>query len=48
MPYNCLHAFHAAGLSRAGQTYFPVTAASPVESFIELAASYPVFELLPD
>ncbi len=28
------------------QRYFPVAAGSPVESFVELAGSYPVFELL--
>jgi deazaflavin-dependent oxidoreductase (nitroreductase family) len=28
------------------QRYFPVPAGSPVESFAELAGSYPVFELL--
>jgi len=28
------------------QRYFPVAAGSPVESFVELAESYPVFELL--
>jgi deazaflavin-dependent oxidoreductase (nitroreductase family) len=31
---------------REVQTYFPVTAGSPVEAFVELAASYPAFELL--
>jgi deazaflavin-dependent oxidoreductase (nitroreductase family) len=28
------------------QRYFPVAAGSPVESFVEVAESYPVFELL--
>ena len=28
------------------QRYFPVAAGSPVESFVEVAGSYPVFELL--
>jgi deazaflavin-dependent oxidoreductase (nitroreductase family) len=28
------------------QTYFPVAAGSPVEAFVALAGSYPVFELL--
>jgi len=28
------------------QRYFPVAAGSPVESFVEVARSYPVFELL--
>jgi deazaflavin-dependent oxidoreductase (nitroreductase family) len=28
------------------QRYFPVAAGSPVEAFVELTASYPVFELL--
>jgi len=28
------------------QRYFPVPAGSPVEAFVELAASYPAFELL--
>lgn len=32
---------------REVQTYFPVPAGSPPESFRELAASYPAFELLP-
>lgn len=31
---------------REVQTYFPVPAGSPVESFIAIAASYPAFELL--
>jgi deazaflavin-dependent oxidoreductase (nitroreductase family) len=31
---------------REVQTYFPVAAGSPVEDFIELAASYPAFELV--
>ena len=29
------------------QRYFPVPAGSPPEAFVELAARYPVFELLP-
>jgi deazaflavin-dependent oxidoreductase (nitroreductase family) len=33
---------------REVQTYFPVTAGSPVEDFAEIAANYPVFELLAD
>lgn len=32
---------------REVQTYFPITAGSPPEAFVELAASYPAFELLP-
>ena len=28
------------------QTYFPVAAGSPPEAFVELAGSYPVFELV--
>lgn len=32
---------------REVQRYFPVPAGSPVESFRELATSYPAFELLP-
>ncbi len=28
------------------QRYFPVAAGSPVESFVEVAGSYPVFELV--
>ena len=31
---------------REVQGYFPVVAGSPVESFVELTGSYPVFELL--
>ena len=31
---------------REVQRYFPVAAGSPVESFVELTGSYPVFELL--
>jgi deazaflavin-dependent oxidoreductase (nitroreductase family) len=31
---------------REVQGYFPVAAGSPVESFVELTGSYPVFELL--
>jgi deazaflavin-dependent oxidoreductase (nitroreductase family) len=31
---------------REVQRYFPVAAGSPAESFVELAGSYPVFELL--
>ena len=30
------------------QRYFPVPAGSPPESFAQLAANYPVFELLPE
>ena len=33
---------------REVQGYFPVVAGSPVEAFVELSASYPVFELLAD
>jgi hypothetical protein len=29
------------------QRYFSVAAGSPVETFVELTANYPVFELLP-
>lgn len=32
---------------REVQRYFPVAAGSPLESFRELASSYPAFELLP-
>ncbi|MGA2347264.1 MAG: nitroreductase/quinone reductase family protein [Candidatus Sulfotelmatobacter sp.] len=32
---------------REVQRYFPVAAGSPLESFPELASSYPAFELLP-
>ncbi len=32
---------------REVQTYFPVPAGSPVTAFVELAANYPAFELLP-
>ena len=32
---------------REVQRYFPVAAGSPREDFVELAASYPAFELLP-
>ena len=32
---------------REVQTYFPVPAGSPVESFRELVADYPAFELIP-
>ena len=31
---------------REVQRYFPVAAGSPVEGFVELTGSYPVFELL--
>jgi deazaflavin-dependent oxidoreductase (nitroreductase family) len=31
---------------REVQRYFPVAAGSPVEAFVEVSASYPVFELL--
>jgi deazaflavin-dependent oxidoreductase (nitroreductase family) len=33
---------------REVQRYFPVPAGSPAESFVEVAASYPAFELLPN
>lgn len=33
---------------REVQRYFPVPAASPGEAFVELSASYPAFELLPE
>jgi deazaflavin-dependent oxidoreductase (nitroreductase family) len=33
---------------REVQTYFPVPAGSPPESFAAIAQSYPAFELLPD
>jgi deazaflavin-dependent oxidoreductase (nitroreductase family) len=32
---------------REVQTYFPIPAGSPVESFAAIAGSYPAFELLP-
>jgi deazaflavin-dependent oxidoreductase (nitroreductase family) len=32
---------------REVQTYFPIAAGSPLEAFVELASSYPAFELLP-
>jgi len=32
---------------REVQRYFPVAAGSPREAFVEIAASYPAFELLP-
>jgi len=32
---------------REVQTYFPVSAGSPPEAFVELASRYPAFELLP-
>ncbi|MGA7926895.1 MAG: hypothetical protein WCA20_12940 [Candidatus Sulfotelmatobacter sp.] len=31
---------------REVQRYFPVAAGSPVEGFVELTGSYPMFELL--
>jgi deazaflavin-dependent oxidoreductase (nitroreductase family) len=31
---------------REVQTYFPVAAGSPVESFVDLTSSYPAFELI--
>jgi hypothetical protein len=31
---------------REVQTYFPVAASSPVESFVALTSSYPAFELI--
>ena len=33
---------------REVQTYFPVPAGSPPDSFAAIAQNYPVFELLPD
>jgi deazaflavin-dependent oxidoreductase (nitroreductase family) len=34
------------GFKSEVQRYFPVAAGSPVENFVDVAASYPVFELL--
>jgi deazaflavin-dependent oxidoreductase (nitroreductase family) len=34
------------GFKSEVQRYFPVAAGSPVESFVDVAGSYPVFELL--
>jgi deazaflavin-dependent oxidoreductase (nitroreductase family) len=34
------------GFKSEVQTYFPVAAGSPVEAFVEVTGSYPVFELI--